>query len=396
MKTRLFSLIVLALVAGCGDVLPTARSADALDTTKLQPGHTLELKGAIPGELECVRYLATCQVDNPNFGVRTVAGVVPFSRGRGGLYRDYEFEVASGSGHGHVLAGQVCGAVEFNGFLGLIGGGQVSATLKMKLLDLGPVLAPYAEPRAVHCEPLADYSLQGKVIGGVGGGISGELGTTVTGGISLDLKFAIEIQKIVVRDEIEFGFQALFIRGHRYHLRCEAAAESKIDALTGFGIAQFMEGGPILNLMQPDNWRASLLSLLNSDLLPAFAAKTLTSEPISPTFRMPRLDVFDEGGTLGIFDKKKQEIEAATVALSQWTTRFVPNFADIHELLEARGLPVNLEGLIEIVSSHILQGIGSNLEELLEEPGVTVRRLSVTLQNDNTELLEAIRQDLGR
>lgn len=299
--------------------------------------------------------------DGAEFGSRTTA-LGNFARSTGQAMQFYIIEISGGSGEPTPLLTQISGKANFNGFMGLVGGGQTKATLDLNILDLGPTEDLYPDGgKLVHSQSLASHELNGSSATGPGLSIGLEGGAPYVGAsIDPSIKFTVDLKKKVVRDSIDFGLQVLLIRGHQYQLQFEVKSLAKKSAVPGLAVSQFMFDADNVppNLLKLENWFDGVKNLINTNL-----PNVLDSSP---------MDIAeDKGAVWGLLDTPQR--------LNPINNR--PGVA----LLAKLGLPTSFTQLIQqrMESSALLQIV----EEGVAKPGAEVIELSVTLETDQVEIL---------
>jgi hypothetical protein len=345
-------------------------SIDAHAAKLLEPGHTLILQSEsdpVPADgtdatcTQLPRSKCGTEQAGQQFGVRATANG-SFAKAQGAALQFYDFEIDEGDGSGTPLLSQISGKANFNGFLALVGGGQVKGNLKLKLIDLGPTGAFYADGgNVVHQETLASHQLNGIAVTGLNFGIKVEGGAPYIGiGASPEFKVNIQLQKELVRDKIDFGVHALLLRGHTYRVQFEVGVLAKKDVVSGLSIAQFKLGDDRApDLFDPEHWLDGINDLVITDL-PAIKAQTLNIKE-------------EEDGILKLFSKPRL-LDGA------------PGFSDskdmLRKLADDAGLPTSFR---EIVEQRLKPS--SFQEEGIASPGAEVRELFVTLETDQVEIL---------
>jgi hypothetical protein len=353
-------------------------SIDAPAAKLLEPGHTLILQSegdpvsADGTDASCTQFplfppkpsYLSCGTEQAGqqFGVRATAHG-SFAKGQGTALQFYDFEIDEGDSSETPLLSQISGKANFNGFLALVGGGQVKGNLKLKLIDLGPTGAFYPDGgKVVHQETLASHQLTGIAVTGLNFGITVEGGAPYIGiGASPEFKVNIQLQKELVRDKIDFGVHALLLRGHTYRVQFEVGVLAKKDVVPGLSIAQFKLGDDRApDLFDPEHWLEGINDLVITDL-PAIKAQTFN------------IKEEDENGILQLFSKPRL-LDGA------------PGFSDskdmLRKLADDAGLPTSFR---EIVDQRLSRS--SILEEGIASPGAEVRELIVTLETDQVEIL---------
>lgn len=299
--------------------------------------------------------------DGAEFGSRTTA-LGNFARSSGQSMQFYIIEISGSSGEATPLLAQISGKANFNGFMGLVGGGQTKATLDLNIFDMGPAENLYADgEKLVHSQSLASHELTGSSATGPGLSIGLEGGAPYVGAsIDPSIKFTVDLKKKVVRDSIDFGFQVLLVRGHQYQLRFEVKSLAKKSAVPGLAVSQFMFDTDNVppNLLKLENWFDGVKSLINTNL-----PNVLDSSP---------MDIAeDKGGIWGLLETPQR--------LNPINNR--PGVS----LLARLGLPTSFTQLIQqrMESSALLQIV----EEGVQKPGAELVELSVTLETDQVEIL---------
>ncbi len=353
-------------------------SSNAYAAGLLEPGKTLTLQSesmSVPADgtdASCVIFpitslTATCGTDQAGqqFGVRTTARG-PFDRGQGSALQFYDFEIDEDDGSETPLFSQISGKANFNGFLAVVGGGQVKADLKLKVIDLGPTSDLYLDGgKVIHQKMLATHQLNGVAITGLNFGIKVEGGAPYIGlGAGPEFKFNITLQKELVRDKIDFGVHVLLRRGHKYRLQFETGVLAKKGVVPGLSIAQFKLGDDRApNMLDPEHWLDGINDLISTTL------PKIKPQPM-------RLLQEDDNGIFSFFAKKRRLSGA-------------PGFTDsldiLKKLAQDAGLPTTFR---EIVEQRLAKS--SFLEEGIASPGAEVKELFVTLETDQVELLKQI------
>ena len=303
--------------------------------------------------------LGTCQIGSGGqlFGVRTTS-MKSFSRGQGLAFQYYDIDVDSGDGSETALLSQISGKAIFNGFIALVGGGQVSGSLKLKVIDLG--LTEAKDPdggKVVHEELLASHQLKGQAVAGPTLSVTVEGGAPYIGvGGSPGFTFNAAFQKELVRDNIDFGIHVLLIRGHSYRLQFETNTLAKKGVVQGLSIAQFMLGDDRApDILDPQHWIDGVNDLLDTSI-PAIGSK---------------LSDIKEGndGIFNLFEKERVLAGAR-------------GFSNANQILAQSGLPTSFT---EIITNRLHRS--GVLEERLPNPGAEIKDLFITLQTDQVELL---------
>lgn len=338
----------------------------------LKPGGQYLLKGnnqalSIDGsDSDCTTFrplYSFCKTDHNGveFGARTTA-LSNFARSNGQAMQFYFIEIAGGSGEATPLLTQISGKANFNGFMGLVGGGQTKATLDLNIIDLGPVDNLYPDGgKLVHSKSLASHELTGSSATGPSLSIGVEGGAPYLGAsVEPSIKFSVDLKKKIVRDSIDFALQVLLIRGHKYQLQFEVKTVAKKSAIPGLAVSQFMFDTDNVppNLLKLENWFDGVVSLIDTKL-----PNLLDSSAVNITE--------EDGGIWSLFAKPRR--------LDPISNRPAAT------LLANLGLPTSFSQLVKkrMESSALLQII----EEGIPKPGAELIELSITLQTDQVEIL---------
>jgi hypothetical protein len=334
----------------------------------LEPGKTLTLTSTgdpVPADgtdIDCafIPLLGpTCQTDSGGqyFGARTFAPL-PFSRSQGTASQWYDIDIAGGNGLKTALLSQISGKATFNGFIALVGGGQVKGALTLEVIDLGPTDAKYPNGgKVVYKDVLANHQFKGTTSTGLNFGIKIEGGAPYIGaGAGPEFKFNVALKKELVRDNVEFGIHVLLIRGRSYRIKFKTNVLAKKGGIGGLAIAQFMLGDDRApDMIDPNNWIDGINGLIDSTV-PSIQARGMNLQEKSD-------------GIFGFFDKERilSGPRGATTA---------------QQILSQLGLPTSFK---EIVEKRLKRsGI---LEERIPNPGAEVNELFITLQTDQVEIL---------
>lgn len=356
--------------------------------TPVQPGTTVVLRsdmlnnpadgtdascGIFPINLPAVT--TTCGTDQmgQQFGVRAFASQ-SFNRGQGTASQFYEIDVDPGDGSETPLLAQISGKTNLNGFLALVGGGQVKGSLTFKVIDLGPSdNIDYTGGKVVHRETLSSHQLQGAAITGLNFGISVEGGAPYIGmGAQPEFKVNIMLQKELVRDTIDFGVHVLLLRGHTYRLQFDTSVLAKKEAVPGLSIAQFKLGDDRApNMLDPENWLDGIDGIIDTRL-PA-----ITAQPVEILQERALKD-----NVFQIFNRQRRLLG---------TPGFANSLDFLNKRAAAAGLPTSLR---EIVVQRLNKS--NLLTEGIAKPGTEIRELSVTLQTDQVEILRQHTELLNR
>lgn len=365
---------VIGIWAGLA-VLVTSSDADAAQL--IEPGQTIALTtvgepmSANDAGGDCNFFLTgTCNTETGEFGMvgdpfgarATVPIGAPFSRGSASVFQAYDFDVDANGHSETVLLGQVFGSAKLNGFLAQLAGGGSAASLVVKIVDLGP--SPPVDRSAgkvVLEKTLARHELQGRAVTGIGFDLKVEGGAPYIGfGGGPKLGVNIQAQKKLVRDTVDFGMQVLLVRGHSYRVKFELNVNAKSGGLGGLSIAQFQRfNGPVLDLLASQNWLDTLSGAVDAGL-PEIQPEVMNLKRKAEFFTPKRT-----------IDGAKDFTNARQI---------------LRQRADAAGLPKSFR---EIVTKRF-RPPPDVTDENINNAGIRVEDLLVTLQNDQVELLEKI------
>lgn len=364
--------IVLFLFAIIG---MTVWGSQAQAAGTVGPNKTLTLHSALDPRLpdgtseDCFRFrLPVCQTDQTGdrLGTRALA-VRSFARSKAEVSSYYDFKVDDKDGEfDTVLNAQISGNGEFNGFLAIAAGGLASGSVKVTLLDLGPLDGPGTDPaQVIYEKTLSSHELNGKVTTGINFGIKIEGGAPYIGaGAGPELKFNVQLQKKVIRDGINFGMQALVRRGHKYRIRFDVTSVAKRAATNGTSISQFKLGGPVTDILGTEEWLQGVRETIAAGL-PNLSAKSMRIHKGLDWFENRRMataeSVDDEGNSTEIGG----------------STDYLLNYA------AAAGLPTSFQ---DIVEKRFRQSLPDVLEEGIDRPGFRLNELLVSVEPDHVEI----------
>jgi hypothetical protein len=366
-KLRLATALALLAAAGVAGAEPV-----------VEPGQTLELGDfeSSGGSCDTFTPSAFCQYgveDGRLIGVGDVANA--FARAELHSFHGHEFEISASPGTAEtVLATQISGAVNVRGFLAMFGLGHSRAEVLLRVIDItGVTPADEGEPLdpeegvVVSTQTLSANEIVGSFQPSIGAEASGDVGAPHGGsvglGISAELGLTAQVEPI--RESVDFGFDVLLRRGHRYRLLLELQSSNKIGGLSALSIASFY---PLLdppNLLHPDFWTGALATL-NSPGVSDLAADRIES---SGGFDFPEIEtsIGDFGGGF------------AGIGLAP--TIFQP--PSLFPLALAKGVPLSATSIIDFLQ---LDGAFTPVEEEVTNPGVELTRLAVTVEQDAIEI----------
>ena len=330
-KGLLTFCVVLLWLVGPAAVLqaqgpPTVKPGETITFSQTDAigGGFDEGKGCVCFPLRCdLNTAASCSADaegTPDQPFDTAKPLSAFvtATGRGrravseiGQFND--FEVDPGKRLDALLPAQVSGSVDVNGFLALVGVGQVKAVVKLEVRDVTD--DPQGEGELLKTHTISTNSLLGSFSPSAGAGLKIDGGAPHGASIGIvgpSLNFGIKAQKQFVRDGGRFLFDVLLRRGRRYRLMLKARNSVQLGAglKHGLAIASFYSpddpllcltaplapscGPGVPNLVDRQNWLAQLGHLAEFDL-PDIDLPFLESLPFTKTGRGLRL--FEDPGS---------------------------------------------------------------------------------------------------
>lgn len=347
----------------------------------VQPDNTLTLKSAaMPNAADgsgddCFLFpfgnlSAICTADSSGhrIGVRASA-INSFNRGQAMTFQYYEFEVDDSDGaFNTILTAQVSGTGAFNGFLAQVSGGIAEASAIVRVIDMGETaILGVAEPKLIREETLSSHRLEGSAEIGVGFSVGPQGGAAFIGGhVSVGLDVAVNAQKEVVRDSLDFGLQVLVQRGHTYRVYFEATATAKRGAMNGLSIAQFQFGNEITDVLGIDNWLIGLTDTVSVGL-PSLKAETMR---------------IYQGFPFNWFAQKRMRV-AEMVDSEGNSTPLTSSAVWFQNVAASSGLPTSFN---DIVAQRFNKAAPDSVEEVIQFPGLTVDTLEVMLEPDHVEI----------
>lgn len=370
------SSLILAAVAG------QAR-ADVPDVPEVPPGGDLafpapdgepETSGDVTPGVVCT----TGSKDGVLCSVllTTLAG----SKGVCEVKQQNDFRVEQGHFDSVILV-RVSGSTEVSGYQQLIGLGQVETRVSVLLIDLGLDLASAADDRVVACEDVSRYELTQTLQPSVGAEASIDLGsaTVLQGGLDLGFGMALPLNMRIIRDDNNFGFEALVRRGRTYRVVVRSRSQAKLSTAAGFAVANFcsLDSLPQVpaNLFDPKYWlETSNLPIKNLAIpnINVSGLKLFTFPELKiPEFQIPPI--------AGIDVPPVPEIKIVPA-----TDIVLPNgIPSTHAALNTIGISPDILSLL----GDDLIGLGQSFlkEEGITGGGVKVTNLSLRVQEDARE-----------
>ncbi len=315
----------------------------------------------------------------------------PIARARGTVLQSNDFIVPADGAEARPLWAQISGTVFIRGFMVVSGIGQSSFSVDLEIFDVSDDPDNRHPENIVFAENLAEYksTTQGDV--GLELSVGVQLGSATVGQVGLDggASFSIPLCKEVVRDQKNFGCQALLRRGRRYRVQLVANAQVKLGLQGGVAISSFYSPlaappdgltNPALvsvppSLIDPQTWLDTLDFAFLDDPLQSLVFPTVGN----PAFTVPGFSV-PVIGSIGV----------PTTSISSPIQSLFAGSSTTSGMLLAQGLPLTPRAVIGDLLAITLPD-----EELLQ-PGVDLRRLSVTIEVDQTELLNTKIEELER
>lgn len=348
----------------------------------LSPGGTVDFTGAEGGVLPLAVVGSTETFGKATAEVMGVsespAGAAPLSstaiasdalgRAKTTLSQHVDFNVEPGAQGETVLTAQISGQVDIRGYMLLAGLAVAKSKVRIEILDITP--GSEAE-RIIMSHVLDERKLEGEFAPSVGAGVSVDLGSATAGqiGIGFGAEVAISLVKDVVREQVPFGFTALLQRGHTYRLRLTSENEAKIGIGGGIAESSFYTPYDIPpSLFDPNFW----LGTLDMPMLDAGPRVFNFPSRPSPSFNFPLIETSIGdfgGGNVGI-----------------GFPRLFPNISSTSDMLTR----MNVNNTLSQELTNFLGDFSNRIEEGVALPGVDLRRLEVTLEQDSTEALAEV------
>jgi len=361
--------VVLTVLAAAG-----VASAEPV----IEPGQTLELGDFEASGGFCDIFLnAHCEQgveDGRLIGFGDAAN--PFARAELRTFHGHEFEIAASPGTSEVvLATQISGTVNVRGFLAMFGLGHSRAEVLLRVIDItGVAPADEGEPLdpeegvVVSTETLSANELVGSFQPSIGAEASGDVGAPHGGsvGLAVSVEFGLTARVEPIRESVDFGFDVLLRRGHRYRLLLELRSSNKIGGLNALSTASFHPFSlEPPNLLHPDFWTSALATLNSSGV------SNLTADKIESNggFDFPAIEtsIGDFGGGFA----------AVGIAPTVFQHR------SLFPLALAKNVPLSATGIIDFLQ---LGDAFTPVEEEVTDPGVELTRLAVTVEQDAIEI----------
>lgn len=318
-------------------------------------------------------------------------GFGPIARARGTVIQSNDFIIPADGLEARPLWTQISGQLFIRGFMLVTGIGQTSFDVDLLIYDVSEDPANENPENIVYAENLAQYKSMTQADVGLELSIGVQLGSATVGQVGVDgaASFGVPLCKEVVRDEKNFGCQALLRRGRRYRVQIVANAQVKLGVLGGLAISSFYSPLAALpdgltdpdilsvppSLIDPQTWLDNLdLAFLDQPIKSLIFPNVGNSTFTVPGFSVPVI------GSIGV---------PTTPISAPIQTLFVGSNTTTG-LLVSQGLPVTPRAIIGDLLAITIPD-----EELLL-PGVDLRRMAITIEVDQTELLNTKIKELER
>lgn len=287
---------------------------------------------------------------------------VRLSRGLTHVFQYNDFTVEAGDGSETVVPAQVSGTINVKGYMLLIGIGSVREIIGIDLIDITD--DPNDLTQVVASETFRQYELSPDPSISLGMSIEGVLGsaTAVQVGADVSLGLGVPITKKVVRENFSFAFDALLRRGHTYRLVFSSQGRVRLGPNAGLGIVSFWSPLALTPPLPGDNTVVSVPPSL-----------------IDPQTWLTNLDIPLLDRQLPALDRPGSEDTFKFADFGWWS-----DIDDTNDLLRELGLPTNVRGIVNRFFSSIIP------DEEVQQAGVDLRQLDVTIGQDQVELLNMI------
>ncbi len=330
--------------------------------TLIRPGESISISDpdAIGGGFDgvgCGTFLAPtplaadCLVDPTSTPLNSyVMAGRRLARADSELFQYYTIQVDEGDGSESVLMAQVSGTVSVKGWMIIMGLAQSKSAVVLKVIDV-----TNGSEKVITSRELSSHKITGEFTPELAVGFGADVGIphggSVGGGIEVGV--GLPARKEIIRDTVDFGFSVLLQRGHQYRLYLESTTSTQIFAgfPRGVAVASFSQFFSV-----PDN-------LVDID-------KILDSMGSIGEFNPPNLGIPGLGD--GGFISDVFGIE--------------PPFSNTKQIANAFNIPITMRSLLERIGF----GDGGIIEQELAAPGVSLSGLTITLQNDQDEILREV------
>ncbi len=336
--------------------------------TPVLPGQTVDffdpvaervIPDAIDGDVEFLFANAAIGDLPPTLPLSSfLASNSPIGRATTTIFQYNEIEIDPGDGSETVVTGQVSGTVVIRGFMLLAGWGLAEADVDFEIIDVTDTATGDTNVIARHS--LKHYTLQPSYSISASASLGAKVGSATAGvaGGDLSLGLDIPLSKLVIRDEVPFGFTALLRRGHTYRLQLVSNNQIKLGRNAG---------SALISMYNP---AASVPPfIVNADVL-----------SVPPSLLDPQTWV--TGLEVPLLDKRLPAWSFPDRGIFAWD--WWEDFNDTNDILAAFGIPTTPRGLITRYFDRVIP------DEELTQPGVDLRRMEFTLATDQVELLNLI------
>lgn len=315
-----------------------------------------------------------------------------------------------------MLEGRITGTVDVRGFILLIGVGQVKVEVLAELLD---VTDP-EDPIVVNCKTLSKHQVKSALKPSLDVSLKLEGGAPyIGGGLGIGTGNLIHLELLKVRDSVDFGFDVMLRRGHTYRLIVKNKTEGTLTVaglglgfspLGGKAIASFFDPAALVN--NADVLIPNIIEDFMDRLLEIVENLKITTT--GPRVNIPLFKLFDNKGECDGGDNDGDECITDADCDSNdckgslfreifnslgWEIKTQGD--SIRDLLEDRfGIDFGTAPGEDPTLCHLVDKFFDLADMLLDEeqidtPGVTTRRLCVSIEQDQIELAERQRIEDG-
>ena len=284
------------------------------------------------------------------------------------------------------IRSQVSGELDLRGFLAVLGVGQAHVEVRVAVDDLGTDLIDDADDQVVTCRVVTRHDLVTSLDPSLGWDLSVQGGAAFAGaGVSVGARLGTSLQKEVVREEVEFGFEAMLQRGHTYRVSVVLDVAADI-AQTGLGlgagvtdaraIASFSDAGDDV-------------PILFNEFFSAFQSAE------DGGFAVPNMTLGDLEFTLPEFETSIDTFGGVMVPVQM---AFLQQpFVDANQVLEAFGFDTGMNGMSDIEKVRVFanefiaaSAMETRVEEDVDDRGLTRKSVAVLLDADLVEMTDRI------
>lgn len=381
MHLRLKTVLITGLAA-----LVVALPATAGDSPTLEPGGelTFDLPDEDPAFAFQVFFGATCATLSGipgGFSGSCLLAFAPGARGSCELIQYNDFYLSPGAMPDTIVMGHITGEVDANGFLVLIGLGQLKAELVVKLIDLGEDLLSADDDSVVATRTIAQHEILNEQKLGLGITVNAQAGgaTAVQVGAEVTVELGLSACLKIIRESIQFDMDVPLRRGHHYRLQVGGESSVQLTQAGGLAKAAFHSDFNLPdNVFDTANWFDSSALPFKNWELPDVDLTTLS------LFKFPELIM---PAFLGV---------GPFTILPELIIPIIP-FGSTNELLMSVGIPTTLQ---ELIDSSAFANLGIDLgdPEPILNAGVQFKSMTVSIARDPLEeaLLHQIEENLAR